>query len=99
MANCSGCGVEHYRKNQRYCLACHAATMRSWRKNHPGAYDHVKDNARSYANSYKRRGKLIPEACACGSEIVEMHHPDYSNPLAVIWMCRPCHLEHHVSER
>lgn len=24
-----------------------------------------------------------------------MHHPDYSKPLEVVWMCRPCHLAEH----
>jgi hypothetical protein len=24
-----------------------------------------------------------------------MHHPDYSRPLLIIWMCRDCHRELH----
>jgi hypothetical protein len=58
-----------------------------------------KDSARSYAGVYKRRGHLPPQPCACGNHDVEMHHPDYSKPLLVVWMCRDCHLKHHTAER
>lgn len=41
----------------------------------------------------------MPEPCvACGNAEAQMHHPDYSQPLFVEWLCRPCHLDHHQSE-
>jgi hypothetical protein len=95
MTICSKCGAEHAR-NGRYCLGCHAAYMREWRKTHPMSdEERFKDSARSYAGVYKRRGKLVPQPCQCGAPIVEMHHPDYAKPLEVEWTCRPCHLEIH----
>lgn len=52
-------------------------------------------NCRSYANTYERRGKLKREPCEdCGAR-AEKHHPDYSKPLEVVWLCRDCHLKHH----
>jgi hypothetical protein len=54
-----------------------------------------RDNARSYAGSYKRRGLLIQQPCACGSTDSQMHHDDYGKPLEVVWMCRPCHMALH----
>ncbi len=39
-------------------------------------------------------GHLIrPETCEeCGREgHIEAHHEDYSRPLNVVWLCRPCH--------
>lgn len=34
------------------------------------------------------RGDLVPEPCLfCGDEHVEAHHHDYSQPLAVTWLC------------
>jgi hypothetical protein len=34
-----------------------------------------------------------PELCeGCGlKKRVEKHHPDYSRPLLVVWLCKPCH--------
>ena len=79
----------------RYCRRCHAAYMRSWRQTHPLTLaQRLKDNARSYAATYKRRGKLVEQPCHCGAK-AEMHHPDYTKPLAVVWLCRAHHLEAH----
>lgn len=34
-----------------------------------------------------------PAVCQlCGSSDPEAHHPDYSRPLDVLWLCRMCHL-------
>ena len=84
--------------SKRYCPSCHAAYMRNWRKTHKLTPEQrIKDNARSYANVYQRRGKLLPLPCqTCGSEKSEKHHDDYSKPLDVRWLCRRCHLAEHA---
>jgi hypothetical protein len=71
--------------------------MREWRKHNPLTPEQsYKDRARSYANTYQRRGKLIRQPCEkCGSLQSEKHHPDYTQPLNVEWLCRPCHLQLH----
>jgi len=49
--------------------------------------------ARSTANVYKRNGKIIPQPCevpGCTNK-AQMHHPDYSKPLEVEWMCQQHH--------
>lgn len=77
----------------------HAAYMRNWRKTHPlTAEQKFKDACRSYAGVYKRRGKfLIQLPCElCSAEDTQMHHPNYAQPLNVIWLCRPCHLAIHT---
>ena len=52
----------------------------------------LKAKARTYANVYKRRGKLRQLPCEqCGNPDTEMHHTNYLQPLNVIWLCRPCH--------
>ena len=55
----------------------------------------MKDNARSYLNVYIQRGIITKQPCReCGS-YAEAHHPDYSKPLDVIWLCRKHHMELH----
>lgn len=47
-----------------------------------------------------RDGKLIKQPCEkCGEMKVEAHHPDYSKPLEVHWLCRKCHAEHHKMDK
>src|SRR5258708_23011340 len=98
---CSNCKIEHTRQGQRYCVDCHSAYMREWRKTHPLNEDEkYKDNCRSAANAYKKRGHLIQKPCRiCWDPDSQMHHPDYDRPLEVEWLCRPCHLELHRIER
>jgi len=93
---CSRCGKLCNVSGQRYCRACRAAYMREWRKTHePNEEERLKSISRAYAGVYKRRGKLKPKPCPCGSLDVEMHHPDHAKPLRVKWMCRPCHMALH----
>ncbi len=76
--------------------------MRKWRKTHRlKGVARQKANARSHAHVYLARGKLKRENCVdCGSSASQMHHADYSKPLKVTWICRPCHLAHHgIAER
>lgn len=78
---------------QRYCKTCHAAYMRRWRKTHRLVGEaRRKMNCRSYAGVYQRRGHLKSQPCIFCCEPAEKHHPDYSRPLLVIWMCRTHHL-------
>jgi hypothetical protein len=48
-----------------------------------------------------RCGKLKKQPCVfCGAVgEVEAHHRDYSKPLDVTWLCRPCHRRFHALER
>ncbi len=71
--------------------------MRKWRLSHKlSPAQKIKDIARSYANTYLRRGMILREPCKiCSSVKVEMHHPDYTKPLLIMWLCRRCHLELH----
>lgn len=60
----------------------------------------IRARARSYANSYQRRGYLIPlETCDYCDNPPQKHHPDYSQPLCVKWLCDECHRAHHVMVR
>jgi hypothetical protein len=40
-----------------------------------------------------------PDTCPCGNPNPEGHHPDYSKPLMVMWLCRRCHAALHAKEK
>lgn len=44
-----------------------------------------------------RRGRLTRQPCeeCCTTVRVQAHHEDYEKPLAVKWLCQPCHMRHH----
>ncbi len=45
-------------------------------------------------------GTLTPRVCAmCRSNESEAHHPDYFQPLSVVWMCRSHHQKEHSALR
>jgi hypothetical protein len=56
-----------------------------------------KKRAAQYAVSNAvRSGKLIPLPCfICGIK-AEAHHPDYDQPLSVVWLCPSHHKQAHA---
>lgn len=70
-------------------VALREKIVREWRAKHP---DRAK--AQQAANNAVRDGKLTrPDLCdGCGLPVkLEKHHPDYSRPLLVMWLCKVCH--------
>jgi len=57
----------------------------------------VETRARNKFSNAMKLGKISkPDSCSfCGtpteSRALDGHHPDYSKPLDVIWLCRKCH--------
>ncbi len=65
--------------------------QRKRRKNNPETY-----KARSALGNAVRDGRIEKQNCQqCGDTESQAHHPDYSKPLDVIWLCRKCHLAEH----
>lgn len=103
---CSVCQVTHDRRRSdgrpsSYCQACHNSYNRRTRPKYSdlSPEQKLKSNARAMANVYERRGKLIRQPCAdCGGADVQKHHDDYTKPLEVTWLCRPCHMARHPDE-
>lgn len=52
--------------------------------------------AKNAAREAMRHGVLFRKPCDdCGNVKSEAHHPDYSKPLEVDWLCRRCHMKRH----
>ena len=45
-----------------------------------------------------RKGELARSACwYCGEPNADAHHPDYDQPLSVVWLCRKHHFQAHAA--
>ena len=102
--------IEHYRSYDKLrASAPHRVKARKdYAKTDAGEIAHKRAKAKWIANNPEKRkaecavsnaiksGKVIKEPCfVCGSENVEAHHPDYSSPLSVVWLCVSHHKEIH----
>jgi hypothetical protein len=64
----------------------------------PATFEVRKQYARIVMAKAIAKGTLIrPSQCSqCGSEQrIDGHHPNYSQPLLVEWLCRRCHRQKH----
>ena len=86
--------------NQRAKLP-HRRAARAEYADRYGQSDPDKRRAHTAVSNAVRGGKLTKKPCAfCGREgDVEAHHHDYSKPLDVTWLCKPCHRRFHALER
>jgi len=90
-------GIEYARENSRRHKQRHQAKytekQREWRVDSP-----LKYKAHNRAGKAIRLGKLQrPKECErCGAMgRIEGHHPDYTKPLEIQWLCSRCHMKEH----
>jgi hypothetical protein len=77
--------TDRRRDAQPHRKAMHARVRDAWKRRFPG---------RVRAQQQARRAGAMPPTCCenCGlARRVERHHHDYTRPLVVIWLCKPCH--------
>jgi hypothetical protein len=90
--------IEYYKKYySRPEVKKHRAELMKKYSNDPKL--RMKHEARWQAHRAFKRGDIIKLPCRdCGDPKSEMHHPNYYEPLKVIWLCRKHHLIEHKSE-
>lgn len=62
----------------------------AWRKLFPD-----RKNAQAKVFRALKSGKIFKQPCFVCGETAEAHHPDYSRPLDVVWLCPPHHRQAH----
>ena len=87
---------EGYRKRQQEWRAGNPEAHREQQRRIASASPE-KTRARRAVNDAIRRGRIVAQPCAVceTSDDVQAHHPDYSKPLEVVWLCRVHHNEVH----
>lgn len=64
---------------------------RRWREIHPEQY-----LAKLAVKAALKVGRLVKQPCSvCGDPKGQAHHPDYSAPLEVVWLCDAHHRQAH----
>ena len=85
---------EYQRKKRKENPEWKLADTLAYMKKYP-----EKTNARRKVAYAVKLGKLQKEPCRdCGKEYVHAHHPDYSKPLDVIWLCAVHHKLEHIKK-
>jgi hypothetical protein len=105
---CSACeskaAVEWGQRNREKKRAQNAAFRKSalgkqasaratvlYRERHP-----EKQRAHQIVQNEIKQGRMKREQCSvCGTARAHAHHDDYSQPLAVVWLCHRHHMERH----
>ncbi len=64
---------------------------RRWEKNHPD-----RKKAQQILRKAVNNGFIKKQPCWVCGENAEAHHPDYSSPLDVVWLCSPHHKQTHA---
>lgn len=78
-------------KNREKARALSHANRRKWPE---------KVNARAAVQRAVNDGRLVRQPCRdCGNPKTQGHHPDYSKPLDVVWLCTTHHAEEHTAMR
>jgi len=97
-AYCKECGRQSDKDYRKKNMSSRIAYSRSYEQSTKGS---PKTKARNKLKTAINNGTLVrPSQCQkCGAtgskgagNQIEGHHPDYSQPLKVEWLCRSCHM-------
>jgi hypothetical protein len=96
---CRGCGREFEAATTRafYCPGeCFRKNERLYSRRRRKTFSRDRQRASNLVYTAVRQGTLVPQPCeVCGRGRADAHHDDYAAPLAVRWLCRSHHRQHH----
>lgn len=88
--------AEYYQKNSDYVKAKVKSAPADKKRQTDKRRDRIKIRARTLFRYHVSKGNIVRMPCRdCGATEVQGHHPDYSKPLDVIWLCSTHHAEEH----
>jgi hypothetical protein len=84
---------EYYRKrsNLPHRVQLRKDIGKRWKKNHPD-----RKKAQQILRKAVMNGFIKKQLCWVCGEKAEAHHPDYSSPLDVVWLCSSHHKQAHA---
>jgi len=88
--------AKEYQQTEAFARS-HVAAAKRWAEKHP-----ERRKASHLLNNAVRDGRVIPwPVCAVPEchDRPQAHHPDYSRPLDVVWLCAKHHAEAHTTAR
>jgi hypothetical protein len=87
--SCKSVKDKKYERNNSYTEQ-KKQSKKIWRDKHP-------ERKKAHMKVYyaMRKGLLVKQPCFMCGEKAEAHHPDYSRPLDVIWLCSSHHRQAH----
>jgi hypothetical protein len=92
--------IDYYRRYDRarssmpHRIQQNIRVTKRWRLANPQRW-----SAQIALNNAIRAGKIKPLPCFICGEKAEAHHPDYSRPLDVVWLCPAHHKQAHAMYR
>ncbi len=105
-------GKEYYKNKCNSCRYKYWVAIRDNDKHKEGTIRYEKARSKEGHPSYHKyvcrrefhkalaSGLITKQPCsACGDIKAEGHHPDYSKPLDVVWLCRKHHTEEYKNQR
>lgn len=97
---CRAANVDYYREYDRNRASLPhrkenaARVIARWKQEHPD-----RRAANVAVGNALRDGKIVALPCwICGAK-AEAHHPDYSQPLDVVWLCPAHHKQAHAQAK
>lgn len=79
------------RAKQPHRIEASKKIIAKWKTEHP-----KRRAAQVAVGNAVRDGRLVPLPCFVCGQKAEAHHPDYDQPLDVVWLCRAHHQQAHA---